>query len=332
MKKRIITIGEVMMRLAASGHERFLQTDGYKVFFGGAEANVAISLSHFDQETTHITAFPDHDIGKAACNYLKKNGVNTSHIPFLDEGRLGVYFHEKGSMQRSSKIIYDRFGSSFSFIKATDFDWDAIFKDAGWLHWTGITPAISATAAEFCKTAIVKAKEQGLTVSGDINYRRNLWQYNKTPLDIMPELIGNTDIMIAGLADFENCMNIKKESFLDACSKACKKFDNIKAIATTNRIAISASHHKLSGMLWKDGEIYNSKEYDMTNIVDRIGGGDAFMAGLIYGLLYKDNQDALEFSVAASVLKHTIPGDANLAKVEEVEQLLKGKNIGRLLR
>ncbi|GAA4273707.1 sugar kinase [Aquimarina gracilis] len=332
MKKRIITIGEVLMRLATTGHNRFFQADDFKVHFGGAEANVAISLSCFGQQTSHITVFPDHDIGKTASNYLKKNDVDTSNVKFLDKGRMGLYFHEKGAMQRSSKIIYDRFNSSFSFIEAMDFDWDAIFRDSDWLHWTGITPAISATAAKFCSTAIMKAKEHGLTISGDINYRRNLWQYGKTPKDIMPELIANTHIIIAGLIDFENCLGIKKNSFEEACYVTCEKFANIQKIATTRRKSVSASANRLSGVLYDNGDVYLSKEYEMLQIVDRIGGGDAFMAGLIYGLLYKGNQDALEFAIAASVLKHSISGDANMASVEEVEKLVRGENIGRLLR
>ena len=332
MDKRIITIGEVMMRLVAFGHDRFLQTTGYDIHFGGAEANVAISLSNFGYGTVHITAFPNNDIGRAACNYLRKNGVDTSFIQFFEKGRMGLYFQEKGAMQRSSKIIYDRSGSSFSLITFNDFDWGAIFEDAGWLHWTGITPAISSSAADFCKIAITKAKEYGLTVSGDINYRRNLWQYGKKPLEIMPELISNTDVIIAGLTDFENCMDIKKDSFEEACDEACNTYPNIKTIASTRRTSSSASSNNLSAIMYKDGEIYLSKSYEMSQIIDRIGSGDAFMAGLIHGLLHKDNQQAIEFAIAASVLKHSIVGDANLATVAEVEHLIEGKNIGRLLR
>ena len=332
MKKRIITIGEVLMRLATVAHERFFQAGHYKVHFGGAEANVAISLASFGQETSHITVFPNHDIGKTALNYLKKNGVDTSHIKFLDKGRMGLYFHEKGAMQRSSKIIYDRFDSSFSIIEASDFNWGAIFEGADWLHWTGITPAISSKAAKFCRMAITEAKEHGLTISGDINYRRNLWQYDKTPKDIMPELVSNTDIVIAGVIDFENCLGIKKDSFEEACDEACTMFTNIKKIATTRRKSISASINELSAILYENGDVYLSKKYEMSQIVDRIGGGDAFMAGLIYGLLHKGDQEALEFAIAASVLKHSISGDANLVSVEEVEKLVRGENIGRLLR
>ncbi len=321
-----------MMRLMASCDDRFLQANQYNVYYGGAEANVAVSLSHLDQETVHVSAFPDQDIGKAASNYLKANGVDTSHILFSAAGRMGLYFHEKGTMQRSSRIIYDRFDSSFSLVKASDFDWDAIFSDADWLHWTGITPAISESAAALCKVAIDKAKDKGLTISGDVNYRRNLWQYGKQPLDIMPDLISKTDVIIAGLTDFENCMDIKKEHFEEACDEACQRFSNIDIIASTRRVSISASHNNLSGIMYKNGEIFISKSYEMPYIIDRIGGGDAFMAGLIYGLLFKKDQEILEFAVAASVLKHAIHGDANLSKVEEIEHLLTNKNIGRLLR
>ncbi len=332
MKKRIITIGEVLMRLVASGHDRFSQATDYKIHFGGAEANVAISLAYFGQEAFHITAFPNHDIGQAALNYLREHGVNTSCVKIMNKGRMGLYFHEHGAMQRSSKIIYDRFDSSFSLAEPTNFDWDKIFENADWLHWTGITPAISLSAAKLCKIAIKKAKKYGLTVSGDINYRRNLWKYGKEPLDVMPELISNTDLIVAGKTDLQNCLNIEKNTFEEACSEACKQFKNIQRIATTKRMSFSASTNTLSAVMYEKGNMYFSKEYKMSQIVDRIGGGDAFMAGLIYGLLYKDNQEALDFAVAASVLKHSIKGDANLATVQEVELLIQGENIGRLLR
>lgn len=332
MQHKIITIGEVLMRLSAPGHERIQQTNSLTVHYGGCEANVGISLSHFGEGSTHLCTLPDNDIGKAVISYLRSHNVCTKHIPFMNKGRMGLYFLENGAMQRSSKIIYDRFNSSFSMIDPDAFDWDSIFDNANWLHWSGITPAISKNAALFCKTAIQKAKEKGITISADINYRRNLWQYGKIPLDIMPELIQDSSIIVGDTTDFENCMGISAGTFEEGCEKIATRFPNIKTIATTRRTTFSASHNSLYGLLWDDGVKYTSTTHEMTSIVDRIGGGDSFMAGLIYGLLHFDLEKALEFGIAASVLKHSIPGDANNVTVNEVLQLTEGTNIGKLLR
>ncbi|MFD2563906.1 PfkB family carbohydrate kinase [Aquimarina rubra] len=331
MKKRVVTLGEVLMRLTTASNERFEQSDSYAVHFGGAEANVAISLAKWNVSTANITAFPDHTIGKAAFNYLRKYGVNTDYIKFSD-GRMGLYFLENGVMQRSSKIIYDRFDSAFSKLDPTAFNWDEILENADWFHWTGITPAISASASQICLDALTAAQKLGITVSGDINYRRNLWQYGKSPLEIMPDLISKSNVIVGGLTDFENCLDIRANSYEEGCRKVQQKFPTAHTFSTTQRKIISASHNKLSAVLYKNESLHVSKSYDMENIVDRIGGGDAFMAGLIYGILHKGDQGALEFAVASSVLKHGIPGDANLVSLEEVEQLLKGNDIGRLLR
>ncbi|UZO81574.1 sugar kinase [Aquimarina sp. ERC-38] len=331
MNKRIITLGEVLMRLTTPVSERFLQAQNYNIYFGGAEANVSVALANWGVSTAHVTSFPAHDIGRAATNYLKQHGVDTSFV-YTNEGRMGLYFLENGVMQRSSKIIYDRFDSSFSKLDPATIDWDLVFKDADWFHWTGITPAASATAAQICLDALKAAEKKGITVSGDINYRRNLWQYGKQPLDIMPELVSRTHVIIAGLTDFENCMDIISDDFTDACQKAIQAFPSIETIANTHRESVSASHNRLTGMLYKNGKLLTSKTYDISHIVDRIGGGDSFMSGLIYGLMNKNDQDALEFAVAASVLKHSIIGDANLTSIEEVEQLTHGVNIGKLLR
>ncbi|GAB3664101.1 sugar kinase [Echinicola sediminis] len=331
MKKRVITLGEIMMRLSTPGHERFVNSNTYNVVYGGAEANVAISLANWGVSAAHVTAFPNHDIGKAATQYLRFAGVDTSYI-FFEEGRMGLYFVENGAMQRSSKIIYDRFDSVFAHFDSKKVNWEEIFEGADWFHWTGITPAISASAAQLCKDAIDAASKLGVKISGDINYRRNLWQYGKQPLDIMPDLIAKTNLIIAGLTDFENCMDIHEKDYVSACKKAQEMCPSIKYVSTTHRNSISASHNKLSGVLWNGEELLESQTFDMTHIVDRVGGGDAYMAGLIYGLLGSSDQDALEFAVAASVLKHSIPGDANFVSVDEVQQLVKGENVGKLLR
>jgi 2-dehydro-3-deoxygluconokinase len=331
MAKKVVTLGEVMMRLTTPGYQRFLHSNSYEVDFGGAEANVAIALAQWGIETSHVTAFPDNDLGDAAIRYLRAQGVGTKFIS-QHPGRIGLYFLENGAMQRSSKIIYDRFDSVFSLFDGNDIDWNLVFEGVDWFHWTGITPAISQKAADLALKALQVASGKGIMISGDINYRRNLWQYGKTPLEVMPELIRYTNFIVAGLADFENCMDIKKDDFADACFAAKENFSNIKYITTTDRDSISASHNRLTGLLWNCKELLTSKTYEMTHIVDRVGGGDAFMAGLIYGMFHFTDETALEFATAASVLKHSIPGDANLCKLDEVVQLMNGEQVGKLLR
>lgn len=331
MKKRVVTFGEILTRLTTHNYERFTQASNFQVDYGGTEANVALALSNWGVSTTHVTALPNNDLGKSAYNYLRQYGVNTKHVLF-NEGRMGLYFLESGAMQRPSKIIYDRFDSAFANINQKLIDWDNILEGVDWLHWTGITAAISSNAAQMCLDALTAAQKKGITVSGDINYRRNLWQYGKTPLEIMPALIEKTTVIVSGLVDFENCLGINKQDYIKTCEAVAAKYSSVKKITNTNRETINSSHNKLSGILWDQGSLFESSLYDMTHIVDRIGGGDAYMAGLIYGLLHKNNTDALEFAVASSVLKHSIPGDANLVSLEEVEQLAAGKNIGKLLR
>ncbi|WP_209328990.1 sugar kinase [Lunatimonas salinarum] len=331
MPKRIITLGEVMMRLSTPGHERFIQTHDYEVQYGGAEANVAASLAYWDQSVAHVCAFPNHDLGKAGIRYLRAAGIDTSFV-FLREGRMGLYFFENGSMHRSSKIIYDRFYSAFSLFDGAEVDWDRVFDGADWFHWTGITPAISEAAANLCLSAVQAARKHDVKISGDINYRRNLWQYGKSPLDVMPELISHTDVIIAGLTDLENCTDIHEKEYVQACAQVQRLFPTVRYLSTTQRESVSSTHNVLSGVLWNGRELLSSRSFDMPNIVDRVGGGDAYMAGLIYGLLYMDPAEALNYAVAASVLKHSIPGDANFVTVEEVTQLVKGENVGKLLR
>ncbi len=271
-----------MMRLSTPGNARFTQAAHLNILYAGSEANVAASLSLFGLKTAHVTRFPDNDFGTAATQSLKKLGVDTSHILYGPQ-RMGLYFLENGSMQRSSRIVYDRFDSAFAHITPGTVDWNEVFKDASWFHWTGITPAISQGAADVCLEALQVAKKKGLTVSGDINYRRNLWQYGKTALDVMPALIEHTHIVVAGVADMENCANISGDSFEDTCKKFMKRFSNVKKMTTTLRNPISSSHNKLSALLWNGKELLHAKEYDLTHIVDRVGSGDAYMAGLIYG-------------------------------------------------
>ena len=329
--KKVVTFGEIMMRLSTPGHTRFTQASSLNIVYGGAEANVAVSLASFGIPAEHVTKFPDNDFGYSAIRELNKNNVLTNHVRF-GEGRMGLYFLEQGAMQRPSRIIYDRFQSAFSNIQPGEIDWDDVFKDAAWFHWTGITPAISQRAADALHQALITAKKHNVTISGDINYRRNLWQYGKAPLDIMPSLIDHTHYIIAGVEDIHNCAALTGHTFTEACGALTKRYQQVKAIATTSRTTVSASHNKISGSIYADGKLYESREYDLPSIVDRIGAGDAYMAGLIFGWMNGySHQDTVEFGTAASAWKHAVEGDANLASVEEIKSLVKGE-AGRLLR
>ncbi|MBL7856989.1 MAG: sugar kinase [Cyclobacteriaceae bacterium] len=330
--KKIITFGEIMMRLSTPGYLRFVQADQFNVLYAGSEANVAVSLSYLGLPAEHVTRFPDNDFGLAATQSLKRYGVCTDHILYGDE-RIGVYFLENGSMQRSSTIIYDRFDSAFAHIQPGMIDWDTIMKEASWFHWTGITPALSQGAADVCREAIESARKNGATVSGDINYRRNLWQYGKSARDVMPALIESTDVVVAGIADMENCAGISGDTMEEASIKFMKTFPNTKKISTTIRKSISSSHNKIAAVLWSGKELIQSKEYDLTHIVDRVGSGDAFMAGLVYGMIKKwSDQQTIEFATAACALKHAVAGDVNLVTAQEIEALVCGENVGKLLR
>lgn len=332
--KKVITFGEVMLRLSATGFAKIIQSDAFNATYGGGEANVAISLAQLGVNSAHVTRFPDNDLGKSAANMLRRYSVDTDHILFGGE-RMGIYFLETGAGSRSSKIIYDRNYSSFSSLEPDMIDWNAIFEDADWFHWTGITPAISLGAAKACKQAIEIANKKGLTVSSDINYRKNLWQYGHSAQEIMPELISGCDLIIASKSDLVDVLNIQQREKEEPhiFDQVMKMFPNIKRIAYTKRKTISASHNSLSGTLYNGKKSLQSRKYDINPIVDRIGGGDAFMAGLIYGLIhFNDDQKALEFGVSASVLKHSIEGDANLVTVKDVQNLMEGDGSGKLIR
>lgn len=332
MSQKVVTFGEVMMRLSTPGFSRFTQSTSFNITYAGAEANVAVSVANFGIPSAHVTRFPDNDLGAAATQALRKYGVDTSGILYGDE-RMGVYFLENGAIHRASRIIYDRFDSAFAHIKKGSVNWDEILKDAAWFHYTGITPAISQGAADVCLEALQAARKNGVKISGDINYRRNLWQYGKSAKDIMPALIELTDVMIAGITDMENCMGISGNSFEEACRQTMKQYPAVKKIATTERDSVSSSHNRISAVLFDGKKLLQSKSYDLTHIVDRVGAGDAFMAGLVYGMLSKkDDQQALEFATAACAWKHTVDGDVNLASAAEIENLVKGENVGKLLR
>jgi 2-dehydro-3-deoxygluconokinase len=330
-KGKVVTFGEIMLRFSTHAFSRFTQASAFDVTYAGAEANVAVSLAHFGIPAVHVTRFPENDLGEAATQQLRRYGVDTSCILYGEE-RMGLYFLENGAMQRASRILYDRFDSAFAHIKAGSVDWDSVLEGASWFHWTGITPAISQGAADVCLEALAAAKKKGIMVSGDINYRRNLWQYGKTALEVMPSLIEYCDVVIAGITDMQNCADVSGSDFEKACVNFKKCFGKVTRIATTHRESVSSSHNVISASLW-NGQLIKSSEYDLTHIVDRVGSGDAFMAGFIYAdLTGQDDQQALEFATAACALKHSIEGDVNLVSVAEIDTLVKGENVGKLLR
>ncbi len=347
MMKKVVTFGEIMLRLSPPGFLRFSQTNSFDVVYGGGESNVAVSLANYGLPVNFVTRLPDNDIGHCALMEMRKRGVDTSNIIFGGD-RLGIYFLETGSIARGSKVVYDRAHSAISEIRPGTIDWDHVFADADWFHWTGITPAISQSAADVCLEALKAADSKGITISTDLNYRKKLWKYGKNPEEIMPQLVDFCDVILGNEEDAEKHFGIhpegldvhrhghevKAEAFLSVCQQMMEKFPRAKKVITTLRGSISASHNTWAGVLYDGKTMYESPTYQITHIVDRVGGGDSFMGGLIYGLkkYANDDQKALNFAVAASCLKHTIKGDANLATVEEVEKLLSGDASGRVAR
>lgn len=321
-----------MLRLSPPGVERFTQSDALTMHFGGTEANVAVSLSQFGLDAAHVTRFPDHALGRAAAGYLRRYNVQTQHIQYGD-GRLGLYFLETGAGSRASQIIYDRADSAFSRIQPQAIDWETVLTGAAWFHWTGITPALSQGAADCLLAGIQTATRLGVPVSGDIVYRSNLWQYGRTPQEIMPALTEGCTLVLGSKALFSELYGVVGSTFTEAGRALMERFPNIRYVTDTKRTSVSASHNRLSAKLFDGSTVHKSRTYDIRPIVDRIGTGDAYMAGLIYGLLlFNDSQRAVEFGAAAAALKHTIPGDVNLATVAEVETLERGDSSGKLKR
>ncbi|MEM9885960.1 MAG: sugar kinase [Bacteroidota bacterium] len=344
--KKVVTFGEIMLRLTPPSLRRFSQAQSFDVIYGGGESNVAVSLANYGIPVDFVSRIPDNDIGVCAIMELRKRGVNTQHIVRGGE-RLGIYFLEIGAVSRGSKVVYDRAHSGMATIEKGMVDWEAVFKDADWFHWTGITPALSQGAADACLEAIQTANKMGVTVSTDLNYRKKLWKYGKAPGEVMPELVAGCDIILGNEEDAEKHFGLHPEnvdvtqghsvdakSYLSVLRQLMKRFPRAQKVITTLRGSISASHNSWSGVLYDGETLYEAPTYQITHIVDRVGGGDSFMAGLIYGLLtYSENdQKALDFAVAASCLKHTIYGDANLSTVEEVEKLMSGDASGRVSR
>jgi 2-dehydro-3-deoxygluconokinase len=345
MGNKIITFGEIMLRLATPEHQRFTQTTSFIATFGGGEANVAVSLSNYGLHTEFVTRLPKNDLGESVLMDLRKHNVGTHHI-IQGGDRLGIYFLETGAVSRPSKVIYDRANSSIAEIKPGMIDWEKVFDGASWFHWTGITPAISEGAAQVCLDAVKAAKLKGITVSCDLNFRKNLWKWGKSAGDVMPHLVKYCDIILCNEEDAEKVFGIKPEGadvfrghvnaekYDSVCLKLMKKFPEAKKVIITLRGSVNADHNSWSGVLYDGKKLFKAPEYQITHIVDRVGGGDSFMGGLIYGLLTfpGDDQKALNFAVAASCLKHTIHGDYNLVSVSEVEQLMKGDGSGRVVR
>ncbi len=345
--KKVVTFGEIMLRLAPQGYLRFSQASSFDVVYGGGESNVAVSLANYGIPVDFVTRLPKNDIGQCAMMELRKRGVGVDEIIYGGE-RLGIYFLETGAVSRGSKVIYDRAHSSISEIKPGMVDWANVFEGVGWFHWTGITPAISQGAADVCLEAIKVARTLGVTISTDLNYRSKLWNYEGDREKIMTVLTSYCDIILGNEEDAEKHFGIKPEgldvttqghdvkaeAFLSVCKQLMQKFPNAKKVITTLRGSISASHNTWAGVLYDGFNMYETRQYQITDIVDRVGGGDSFMGGLIYGLLTytDDDQKALNFAVAASCLKHTIKGDANLVTVDEVEKLMDGDTSGRVVR
>lgn len=344
--KKVVTFGEIMLRLATPGYLRFVQSDQLTATFGGGEANVAVSLANYGIPVEYVTRLPQNDIADWCISELRKYNVGTQQI-IRGGDRVGIYFLETGAVARPSKVVYDRAGSAIAEIKPGMVNWREVLKDAQWFHWTGITPALSQGAADACLEAIRAANELGVTVSCDLNYRKNLWKYGKTAAEVMPELVSGCDIILGNEEDAEKVFGIKPEGFqaehtggeVDAaefesvCRQLMRRFPRAKKVIITLRGSINANHNTWGGCLYSD-KLYQSRRYDITHIVDRVGGGDSFMGGLIYGLITypQDDQRALDFAVAASCLKHTIYGDFNLVTVKEVESLMKGDGSGRVIR
>ncbi len=345
---RVVTLGEIMLRLKSPGFERLLQSPTLEATFGGGEANVAASLAGFGLDAAFVTVLPTNVIGDACISFLRSRCIDTSLIVRGGE-RLGIYFLEAGSNQRPSVVVYDRAGAAIANVDAACMDWDNIFKEARWFHITGITPALSQQAAALSLIAVQEAKAHGLTVSCDYNYRKNLWKYGKKAPEVMTEIVRNADVGIANEEDCQTALGIAlddpssdrdintgaidTDKYRALCEKVLAAFPNLKMQAITLRESYSADHNGWSACLHDRKSFYVGPHYDISNIVDRVGGGDAFAGGLIYGLVAgKPCEEALAFAVAASCLKHTIPGDINRVTLDEVDQLLAGDASGRVQR
>lgn len=338
---KIVTLGEIMLRLSPAGNRRFVQVDDFDVIWGGGEANVAVSCANYGHDAYFVSKLPEHEIGQAAVNALRRYGVDIRHVARGGK-RVGIYYCETGASMRPSKVIYDRAGSAIAEADPEDFDFDAIMEGADWFHWSGITPAISDKAAELARLACEAAKRHGVTVSVDLNFRKKLWTSEKAQ-SIMRPLMQYVDVCIGNEEDAELCLGFKPEADVEGGETNAEGYKGIfraiarefgfKYVVSTLRESYSATHNGLKAMIYNGEEFYESKRYDIFPIIDRVGGGDSFSGGLIHGLLTMKSQgEALEFAVAASALKHTIPGDFNLVSAAEVQSLAGGNANGRVQR
>lgn len=340
---KVLTFGEIMLRLASNNHERLFQTNQLEATFGGGEANVAVSLANYGMDAEFFTVLPKNTIGEACIGELRRFNVGTSKI-IKKDGRMGIYFLEPGANQLASKTIYDRADSTIAKSKVGDVNWDEVFKDVDWFHITGITPAISQTAMELSLQSVMAAKEKGITVSCDLNYRKNLWKYGKKASEVMREIAKYVDVAIANEEDVQKSLEITidvnvesgqldREKYKELGNKVLQTYPNMKMIAITLRESHSADYNGWAACLNDRENFYVSKKYEIRDIIDRVGGGDSFAGGLIYGLNnYDSKQDALEFAVAASCLKHSVIGDFNRVSKEDVEKLMSGDGTGRVQR
>ena len=339
--KKVVTMGEIMLRLSTPANTRFVQANQFDIIFGGGEANVAVSAANYGLPAQFITKLPNNPIGQAAINSLRRYGVDTTKIARGGD-RIGIYYSETGASMRGSSVIYDRAHSAIAEASVNDFDFDAIFEDAAWFHWSGITPAISDASAVVLEAALKAAKKHDVVVSVDLNFRKKLWTSEKA-ISIMKPLMKYVDVCIGNEEDAELCLGFKPEADVNAGKtdaagyegifKAMAKEFGFKYVVSTLRESYSATYNGWKALIYDGEEFYQSKHYDLNPIVDRVGGGDSFAGGLIYGMITKATQgEALEFAVAASALKHTINGDYNLVTVEEVEKLAGGDASGRVAR
>ena len=339
--KKVVTFGEMLLRLSTERHLRFSQAGAFKSTYAGGEFNVSVSLANYGVPTEFITRLPDNDIGQCALMEMRKCNVGSENV-ILGGERLGIYFLETGAGTRGSKVVYDRSHSSLSTIQPGMVDWKKVFKDAAWFHWSGVTPAVSKSAAEVCLEAIKVAHDMGLTISSDLNYRSKLWKYGYTPDQIMPELLKYSHVILGDLdtaffmlgkeqlnPDYQDIASLPE--LYDLLFKECPQ---LETVATTLRYSVSASHQKIGGVLYDGKEVLTAMVREVTPVVDRVGSGDAFMGALIYGLLNLEGkkQMALNMAVAACCLKHTISGDYNLATLEEIEKLAAGDSSGKVIR
>lgn len=338
---KIVTLGEIMLRLSPDGNDRFIQTDHFRIIPGGGEANVAVSLANYGHEAYFVSKLPKHEIGQIAVNALRRYGVNTQYI-VRGGDRVGLYYAETGASMRPSKVIYDRAHSAIAEASADEFDFDTVFEGAQWFHWSGITPAISDNAAEITRKACEAAHRHGVTVSVDLNFRKKLWTSEKA-ISVMRPLMQYVDVCIGNEEDAQLCLGFKPDADVEGGKTDAAGYHKIfeqmakefgfKYVVSTLRESYSATHNGWKALIYNGKEFYESRHYDIDPIIDRVGGGDSFAGGLIHGLLTKDTQgEALEFAVAASALKHTVNGDFNLVSTAEVESLAAGNANGRVQR